>query len=35
MIGHGGLWTQDEIKVMADFLASEFGPGTPAASGSK
>jgi len=35
MIGRGGLWTQDEIKVMADFLASEFGPGTPAASGSK
>jgi hypothetical protein len=35
MIGRGGLWTQDEIKVMADFLGSEFGPGVPTASGSK
>jgi mono/diheme cytochrome c family protein len=26
MIGRGGLWTEDEIKVMADYLASEFSP---------
>jgi mono/diheme cytochrome c family protein len=26
MIGRGGLWTADEIKVMADYLGSEFGP---------
>jgi mono/diheme cytochrome c family protein len=26
MIGRGGLWTVDEIKLMADYLGSEFGP---------
>lgn len=26
MIGRGGLWTQDEIKLMADYLSSDFGP---------
>ena len=26
MIGRGGLWTADEIKLMADYLGSEFGP---------
>ncbi|HEV8694995.1 MAG TPA: hypothetical protein VGQ93_12550 [Lysobacter sp.] len=26
MVGRGGLWTQDEIKVMADYLGSDFGP---------
>jgi hypothetical protein len=26
MIGRGGLWTGDEIKLMADYLGSEFGP---------
>ena len=26
MIGRGGLWTQDEIKVMADFLGADYGP---------
>jgi hypothetical protein len=25
MIGRGGLWTADEIKLMADYLGSEFG----------
>jgi hypothetical protein len=35
MIGRGGLWTEEEIKVMADFLVSELGPGAPAAAGPK
>ena len=26
MIGRGGLWTADEIKLMADYLVSDFGP---------
>jgi hypothetical protein len=26
MIGRGGLWTADEIKLMADYLGSELGP---------
>jgi len=26
MIGRGGLWTADEIKLMADYLGSDFGP---------
>ncbi len=26
MIGRGGLWTQDEIKLMADFLGTDYGP---------
>jgi len=26
MIGRGGLWTPDEIKVMADYLAEALGP---------
>jgi len=26
MIGRGGLWTADEIKVMADYLGTDFGP---------
>jgi hypothetical protein len=26
MVGRGGLWTADEIKLMADYLGSEFGP---------
>jgi mono/diheme cytochrome c family protein len=26
MVGRGGLWTADEIKAMADYLGSEFGP---------
>ena len=33
MIGRGGLWTADEIKLMADYLVTDFGPGgKPAAS---
>lgn len=26
MVGRGGLWTPDEIKVMADYLGTELGP---------
>ena len=26
MIGRGGLYTPDEIKLMADYLGTEFGP---------
>jgi mono/diheme cytochrome c family protein len=26
MIGRGGLWTPDEIKLMADYLGAEMGP---------
>lgn len=26
MVGRGGLWTGDEIKTMADYLGTEFGP---------
>ena len=37
MIGRGGLYTADEIKLMADYLATDFGPDSrPAApAGSK
>src|SRR5215471_12588355 len=32
MIGRGGLFTREEIKLMADYLATDFGPGAkPAA----
>jgi mono/diheme cytochrome c family protein len=34
MVGRGGLWTADEIRVMADYLSTDFGlntkPATPA-----
>ncbi len=26
MVGRGGLWTADEIKLMADYLGTDFGP---------
>ena len=26
MVGRGGLWTMEEIKLMADYLGSDFGP---------
>jgi mono/diheme cytochrome c family protein len=26
MVGRGALWTPEEIKLMADFLGTEFGP---------
>ena len=25
MVGRGALWTEDEIKIMADYLASAYG----------
>jgi mono/diheme cytochrome c family protein len=32
MVGRGGLWTQDEIDAMADYLAAAFGPDVKRAS---
>lgn len=29
MVGRGALWTTDEIKQMADYLGTDFGPNTP------
>jgi mono/diheme cytochrome c family protein len=26
MVGRGGLWTAEEIKLMADYLVADFGP---------
>src|SRR6187455_3155502 len=26
MIGRGGIWSTEEIKLMADYLATDFGP---------
>lgn len=31
MVGRGGLWTPDERKLMADYLAADFGPQAKAA----
>ena len=32
MVGRGALWTKGEIGQMADYLATDFGPGAkPAA----
>ena len=31
MIGRGGLWTAEEIKLMADYLGTDFGPNAPRA----
>jgi hypothetical protein len=27
MVGRGGLWTGEEIALMADYLGTDFGPG--------
>ena len=35
MVGRGGLWTADEIKVMADYLGTDFGPHAKPAGQSK
>ena len=36
MIGRGGLWTQEEITLMVDYLGTEFGPGSkPAGAASR
>jgi mono/diheme cytochrome c family protein len=32
MVGRGGLWTQEEIASMADYLGTDFGPGAKPAS---
>ena len=32
MIGRGGLWTPEEINLMADYLGSDFGPSSKPAS---
>jgi hypothetical protein len=29
MVGRGGIWTTEEIKQMADYLGSDFGPNKP------
>ena len=26
MVGRGGIWTTEEIKLMADYLGTDFGP---------
>ena len=26
MVGRGGIWTTDEIKLMAEYLGTDFGP---------
>jgi mono/diheme cytochrome c family protein len=31
MIGRGALWTPEEIKLMADYLGTEYGPAAKAA----
>ena len=32
MVGRGALWTTEEIKLMAEYLGTDFGPNTrPAA----
>ena len=32
MVGRGGLWTQEEITLMADYLGTDFGSGAKPAS---
>src|SRR3979490_2322810 len=32
MVGRGALWTEDEIRTMADYLAAAYGPQPAAAS---
>ena len=29
MVGRGGLWTTEEIKLMAEYLGTDFGPNAP------
>jgi mono/diheme cytochrome c family protein len=31
MIGRGALWTGEEVKLMAEYLGTDFGPNVPAA----
>jgi hypothetical protein len=30
MVGRGALWTEDEIRIMADYLAAAYGRQAPA-----
>ena len=32
MIGRGALWTPEEVRLMADYLGSEYGPAALSAS---
>jgi len=31
MIGRGALWTPEEVKLMADYLGTEYGPASKSA----
>jgi len=31
MVGRGALWTTEEIKLMAEYLGTDFGPNVPGA----
>jgi mono/diheme cytochrome c family protein len=31
MVGRGALWTPEEVKLMADYLGTEYGPASKAA----
>ncbi len=33
MVGRGAAWEPDEIKAMADYLGTDFGPNVPGAAG--
>jgi len=35
MIGRGGLWTAEEISLMADYLDTDFGPNSKPATQSR
>jgi hypothetical protein len=35
MIGRGGLWSSDEINLMADYLSTDFGPNSKPVTQSK
>jgi competence protein ComEA len=35
MIGRGGLWSSEEIKLMADYLSTDFGPNSKPAAQSR
>jgi mono/diheme cytochrome c family protein len=35
MVGRGGIWTTEEIKLMADYLGTDFGPNAKPAAASK
>ena len=35
MVGRGALWTTEEIKLMADYLTTDFGPNEKPAAAAK